>query len=199
MRQSTFLTTAIVFCICLTGVAEAQGDMAGFTYSLSFPTGGTKDYIDNESWIGFGVQGRRFINDNASVGLSIEWHNFFERTSEIIPLDNGAVSGKQWRYINAFPIHAHACYYLGDEWSTRPFFGAHVGTTYLTRRLEIGVYTITEDNWHFSFGPEIGVLHPLAAVDMLFSVKYHRVLEAGGVPRQPYLSINLGFLYTGGY
>src|SRR4051812_39313868 len=44
------------------------------SYSASFPTGQTRDFIDNESWIGFNFDGQRFVNERASLGLSFGYN-----------------------------------------------------------------------------------------------------------------------------
>lgn len=65
----------IIVLSALTIGANAQ-NIAGFVYQVSLPTGETKDFIDNTSWFGFGLEGRQFINENASVGMYVGWNKF---------------------------------------------------------------------------------------------------------------------------
>jgi hypothetical protein len=42
-----------------------------------------------------------------------------------------------------------------------PFIGLNAGTYYIRQRLDIGVWSIENDNWHVGLAPEFGLFIPV--------------------------------------
>jgi hypothetical protein len=42
----------------------------------------------------------------------------------------------------------------------QPYLGMNVGVNYNERRGEIGIYSLEDNSWNFSFAPEAGVIVP---------------------------------------
>ena len=99
-----------------------------------------------------------------TLGLSFGWNIFDEKSYEPIDLDYGAASGTitgtQVRTINSFPILVGFDHYFGKQNDMRTFIGVNTGVYYILQRLNIGVYQIDNDNWHFGLAPEGGVVMP---------------------------------------
>ena len=171
-----------------------------FSYQPSVPLANTKEFADNFGWRGVGFDIKRQLKPNLAVGLSFAWHVFDEQTDEVISAFGVDISGDQFRYVNSFPLLANVSYFFGTEGRIRPYLAANVGTYIMEHRLDIGLYTIHETNWHFGFGPEAGIAIPvrpgLAAV---LSSRYNYALSAGSVDDQSYVSFGVGFAWTHGY
>ena len=149
--------------ILMSSGAFAQG-MFGISYDIGVPVGGTSDFIGAPSFRGFGVEGRGFITDNLSYGGSFSWAVFYE---EFGPEewneegDSRTGYGKQYRYINSFPLMATMHYYFGEWDATRLYAGGGIGAQKIDQRTDVGLYTDTNHQWTFGFAPEIGVLIPI--------------------------------------
>jgi opacity protein-like surface antigen len=173
------LTIAMV--LVLSAPAFAQDWFWGLTWGAAFPGGETRDYITNESFRNFGLEGRKFTSPHLSLGLSFNWSVFNEETDAISQIRGGAVSGTQFRYINAFPLLATAHTYLGDDEGTQLYLGAGVGAYYVEQRTEIGLFAVTEDNWHFGVAPEAGLSFAMGwQARFLVMTRYNFVAETDG-------------------
>ena len=74
----------------------AQKWFGAATYQISFPTGDTKNFTDNTSFRGFGLDFRYTLNKSTTVGMTFGWNVFYERTNETFELgteNSGAITG----------------------------------------------------------------------------------------------------------
>ena len=192
----------ILFSLVLTMNVFGQEVMSGLTYNMGTTVGETRDFVEDYSWRGFGFEVRNFRSDNFSVGGSFSWNLFDQKTSEVIELENGAASGTQIRYLNAFPLFLNAHYYFGDGSSQlRPYLGLNVGTYYMIQRLEIGIFALESDAWHFGMAPELGfMITGMSGSSFFANVRYNYAFEAGdyvgGGKDWAYLGFNVGVAFS---
>ena len=159
-----FAIFALVLLMFGTNYPQKQQWYGAFTYSVSIPTGDTKEFIDEVSWRGVGLDYRYTINHEMTVGLFFGWNVLYERTEEVIDLGTnppGAISGTQLRTINAFPIMVNAHYYFGERKSIRPYVGLSAGGYYMLQSYEIGIFLWENDQWQWGIAPEAGVVIPV--------------------------------------
>lgn len=161
--------------------ACAQNKLTVLSYNVGFPSGDTKDFIDDTSWLGFSFDFRSYKDRKSPimVGFHFAWQVFDKRTSGTTVLENGAITGTQRRYINSLPFLLTGHYYLGDARGTKYFAGLGAGAYYIIDRLEIGVAAFEENNWHFGLMPEVGVQVPLSNIDGILSAQYHYAFKSG--------------------
>ena len=178
--------------------AFAQG-MFGISYDIGLPVGGTTDYIGQASFRGFGIEGRGFIKDNFSYGGSFSWAVFYEEVGpdQFEEEDgNRTVYGKQYRYINSFPLMATMHYYFGEWNTTRLYAGGGIGAHIVNQRTDVGLYVVKDEKWRFGLAPEVGVLIPVNFNSSLkLSAKYQYAVKAGDSDAVSYLSFNIGFAF----
>lgn len=76
----------LLVALGLAGAAPASAQvLGGLSATWSNPSGDlSRDFISNDSWIGVSVEGRRFINPNITVGLSLGYTAFYESTTDPI-------------------------------------------------------------------------------------------------------------------
>lgn len=157
----------------------------GATWGMSIPGGETADFIDGTHFRNFGLEGRKFVSPNTSVGLSLNWSVMNEETTEATEIPGGAVWGTQFRYINAFPLLVTAHKYFGDDESMMFFVGAGVGAYAVERRVEIGLFAVDADTWHFGLAPEVGLLKAIGwRAKGFLNARYHFTSEAEGYEYQ---------------
>jgi|GEM_PF-184738 len=149
------------------GVAEVYGEgdqLFGINYSIGFPSGDFKDFIDETSWRGFNLEYDIFIIDNLSVGFSAGYRLFNqtdERATYTFENENVgvAISAKIWKYTHIVPLQATMRYYYApsfDSW-VHLFGGLALGTAYVNQETWVGLVTIQDDDWRFTFSPEAGI------------------------------------------
>ncbi len=181
--------------------AFAQKGYGGISWNISVPTEELKDFIDETSFRGFGIEFRSFLTKHISVGGVTGWNIMDQRVDGTIELDNGAITGTQIRYLNAFPIMLTSHLHLGSPRAAiRPFIGVGVGTYYVVERFEIGVNLFEANNWHLGFAPEVGFLFPTDYVSIMTSIKYNQAFESGkSITKESksfsYWGINIGILF----
>jgi len=188
------IVLGVALLLGVTAEARAQDWYWGGGYSIGVPLSDTKDFTSSTSFRGVVLEGRKMVNEHVTAGLSFGWNVFDRQLDTTTVFESGAaIGGNQWRYTNAFPLYANVHYYLGEANSLRPFIGANVGTIYTERRVDINLYSLSEDAWQFAFAPEVGVVFPLGWVVRGFaSARWNYSLEGSGVPSQQYVSFNIG-------
>ncbi len=129
------------------------------TYNMSVPVGNTADFISKTSFRGLTFSVGRFITDELAVDVRFTWTTFYEEVDpQTYTTDNGngAVTGKQFRYINAYPLTTGLKYVLNTSSEFSPYFGAGLGAYSINERTDMGIYYDEINIWHFGFYPEIG-------------------------------------------
>lgn len=166
----------------VTGAAPATAQvLGGLTYSWANPAGDlNRKFIGNDSWLGFSVEGRRFINPNTTVGLSLGYTAFYESTTEAIFFPGGTVSGDQYRSLNVFPLLVTGHLYSRAGGRIQTYFGLGVGVYYMKQLMDVGPATVTTTNWILGFAPELGfILNKGAQIEIAIFGKYNYPANAG--------------------
>lgn len=164
-------------------------------YSMGLATGSLNDFISKYSWRGFGMEYKTDVLDNVSMGFGAEWNVFYEAMDyATYERENIAVSGKQYRYANMFPMTARFHYYKDNAAGMRFFAGAGIGTTYMIRDLDMNIYRWNEENWQFLIAPEVGIAYDVSPSNTLhLSLKYNLNFKTNSLDGQSFLAINVGF------
>jgi len=185
--------------VLVTGVmisaVQAQSSFS-LQYSMGFG-GNMNSYISSTSMKGATLEYKKFLQDNITIGFDGGWNNFYERraydtyTSGVLSL-----SGIQYRYANAIPLFITTDFHLRQGQKLNPFVGLGVGTIYVDRDLDMGIYTINENAWHFALKPEAGVLvNANPDMDLIFAFRYNYGFATSKVEAQTYLQFNIGFVW----
>jgi|GEM_PF-3836123 hypothetical protein len=156
-------TAKIILAIAVLGFLGNSVQAQTYTdlyYTVGIPMGETADKIDGDaSWRSFGFEWGQHLEEDRSIGFELGWHVYSGRESNArIPIgDNGTgiLQGTKLTYYNIFPMQANYRYFLGDG-DVRPFVGLAVGTTFISERIDMGIYSVTSDRFRFSGTPEIG-------------------------------------------
>ncbi|MGB5674488.1 MAG: outer membrane beta-barrel protein [Gemmatimonadota bacterium] len=210
MKAVKGIIASLALILVFSGEAKAQDWWWGITYQMSaassLPTNSDSDvnFIEDYSFRGFGIDARYVASRDAkySIGFNVGWNvlnekNDFGSERNTISLENADVTGTQLRYLNSVPLMANASYYFGSRGGIRPYVGLNAGTYYIERRVDIGVVGIVEDNWHFGWAPEVGLVVPLGRPEfaLLTTIRYNWAFSAGGTGDQKYWGFNIGIAY----
>src|ERR1700741_2562497 len=136
--------------------AWAQGGNFVISYPISFPFGDLKDYIGATSFRGISLEFNKRQKPNLDIGLEASWHVFYERVAEKpYQIESATITSTQFRYTNAVPLLAQAKWLkTSGSGKAMPYAGLGIGTTYIERATDFGLYRLTNDAWQFCLRPE---------------------------------------------
>ncbi len=199
IRRSLF-AGALAIALPVAAQAQSSHPLIGMTYSWSMPMDQTKEFTDNDSWIGFAFESKWATTDHTSFGIYLGWNEFYHRTTETLELKNGTIFGTQYRDYNVFPLLVTGTVYAGDpDASKRLYLSVGAGAYYTHQTFDIGLSTVTSDIWQFGVSPEVGVqFNSFRGSTVQVSARYHYALESEDyVQKDPqtmqYLSVGIGF------
>ena len=174
-------------------------------YSSSFNIGKAADYISAPGYAGFGFGFKKFVRQNTTLGIYFGWDvQGKELNDELLELENGAIFGRQARYLNYFSVLGSGSYYFTNMHESHivPYVQLNVGTYYIYQRLELGFVQINNDNWHFGGGPEAGLMAVIGRnVGITINARYNYAFSSGktlsGESGNDYsfININVGLNY----
>jgi hypothetical protein len=191
------IITLLLATISLTSVHAQRGFNFTVAYPVSFPVGNMSDYISQTSFRGITMEFNHFQTPNLNLGIETGWNVFYERVdNEVFTDKTASISGVQFRYTNAVPIIAGAKYYRTTDSNVKPFIGAGLGTLYIDKYTDFGLYRIIDDAWQFCIRPEIGIAYGMGNGSALtLNGKYYAGFEADDLEAQNYFSISLGIIF----
>ncbi len=191
----------LILSTLLAGMAcslQAQDNLYVLEYSVAIPTGDLRAYIDDPSFRGFNFGFRNMVDVDRAVGFDLGWQTFFERMDRATYTDGtSSLTGVQYRYTNAFNASLQVDHVFGDGHAVRPFVGLGLGTMYVRRSLDMGLYRIERDPWQFLLQPEAGVSFYLAnGGALLLSANYYWGFKTKQLDGQRYVSIGLAYAFN---
>lgn len=201
MKRFMMMLTVGLAVLCCGGSADAQGRWFGSaTWQMGFPTGDTKNFVNDTSFRGFGLDFRKVVRPGTTAGVLLGWNVFHERVDGTYVMKNGAVTGLQDRYLNVFPIMVGMHKYFGVPGGPRPYVGASAGAMVVIRTFALGVIALENDDWDWGAVPEVGIVWPTqAGAALVINGRYNWSFTHQNLLGQnedlTYWGINIGFVW----
>jgi opacity protein-like surface antigen len=187
---------AVLFVGFITSQVSAQESKFSLQYSVGFPTGDVKDFVDAVSWRGISIEYRYIMKPNIGIGLETGYNMFFKEMPYASYTEGTkTVTGKQFRYQHMVPILAAANYYFKPDETFNPFVGLGVGTLFSSRDVDMGMFTMENDGWQFVLRPEVGTLINTMNIDFILALKYVTAFKTDVINAQNYLTLNVGIVF----
>ena len=142
MKRILLILTIVIASQAVMG----QGNFV-ISYPISLPMGDLKDYIGATSFRGISMEFNKRQKSNLDIGIEASWHVFYERSDKKnYTNETATITGIQYRYTNAVPLLAQVKYLktTGGGKAT-PYAGLGIGTTYVERATDLGLYRITNN------------------------------------------------------
>lgn len=197
MKKIKLLIFASILLSCFS--VKAQEQLTSLQYSVGFGVGDFRDFINQESWRGATFEYRSIMEEKYSIGFDMGINTFYDNIGYATTTrDNATITGSQFRYMTAVPAMMTMDYYIGGYGhnDVTPYLGVGLGTLYSYSRLDMGIYSFTDDAWHFLVRPELGVLISTSSqADFIFAAKYNNAFKTQQDPSRSYLSLNVGFVW----
>jgi len=177
--------------------AKAQDNVYSFQYSMGFSMGDFNDFISAPSFRGMTFDYRKMVNENVGVGIELGWNVFYEdKDYATYTRETASITGKQYRYCSTVPMLASADYYFAPAEKLSPFAGIGIGTQFTSNEVDMGVWAITEDTWHFLLKPELGVIFKAGPeVGVIVVAKYYNAFKTKELATRSYLTANVGIAW----
>jgi outer membrane receptor protein involved in Fe transport len=166
-------------------------------WNMSLGTFDTFTFASNYSFRGVSLEARYELKPNLALGVSGAWHVLEEREEDVTATQGPrTVTGTQIRTLNFVPILARATYtlpdFLGD--GTELWGALGLGTYYIEKQLEVGLFGNRDTSWHFGIAPEIGAAAEIGVDYSIFvSTAWNFAFESGPTSTQSYVNFNIGF------
>ena len=162
-HMKTIRTLALVALVvaCTHTTARAQDWFGIATWNVSVPDGDTKNFVDETSFLGFGLEFRKEFRPKTTVGILGSWEVFHERRDGSIDIGSGTITGTNDRYINSFPIMLGLHRYFGEAGGRQPYIGINAGGFVLIQTIRVGLSEIEDDTWEWGAAPEAGFIFPI--------------------------------------
>jgi hypothetical protein len=177
----------IIFLLIFCSPIYSQQIM-GLSYNISLPQGDTREFIDNTSYAGFGIEGRQFINEQISIGLSFSWSKFRQELKQI----SGNTVILEENLLDSFPLIFNASYYMFDEPAGfRPYAGFNAGVYFINARRISTQRSFQDKSLYFGVAPEIGFFAEMFYdINMLIFMRYNYTIKFSGAGNYPYISLH---------
>lgn len=200
-----------IILLCLIGsIGISKAQNLSLNYQMSVPTGSVKNFIDDASFRGFGINYHYFVDkgQHLSLGLEVSWDTYYDAYKNIsgnfkFQNDNNiyTITGNQYRYVNFVPMLAQARYSFFNEMALfRPYVGMGVGTSWCEKRTEIGELRSEISRWQFAMSPEIGVvINATSSIGINVGARYMYATQAanGRIPEIQQFTFSIGLVVFG--
>lgn len=200
MKTIRTLALALLVVVCARTTAHAQDWFGIATWNSSFPYRDTKDFVDETSFRGFGLEFRKEFKPNTTFGILGSWEIFHERRNDSVDIGTGTITGSQDRYINSFPIMLGLHRYFGVSGGTQPYLGINAGGFVLIQTVRIGLAELENDTWEWGVAPEAGLIMPIdRGSAFIVNGRYNQAFTgedlAGNENLLSYWSLHVGFCW----
>lgn len=170
-------------------------------YNISAPFGASADQVGKASFRGAGIDFANLVKPSLSLGLHISMATFYEKVENgKIEFNQGVITGKQYRYLNAIPMYASTRYIMNKgNWIS--FLGLGIGTMWTESRTDMGLYSGFDKTWRFAMSPEAGIIigAPEYDLGLNLGIRYHYGFKTSDSEAEQYLSLVIGVTLLGGY
>lgn len=148
-------------------------------YNLGWGVGSMKDFISENSYRGFNLDGRKFVNDNFTFGGYMGWTGFYEKFDRSTVIHEwGSVTAVRSNTYYNFTLGVNSHYYPSLNSILKPYVGLNMGPVYQTIQTSMARYYIEDRKWQFMLAPEVGLYVPFGAdsdVGLNTGIRYNLV------------------------
>ena len=177
--------------------------LVAILWDFSLPLGNTSDFTSQFSLQGFSIEVKYLGFGNLGLGGMVAWHTMAEKKQRIYEIDNATLYGTQVREFSSNPLLARVHYTFRstkkeDDPSKEtkpqvtPYVAAGFGGSRVVRRVDTGVFGISQESWHWTIGPEAGIEYPVGPVVVIGAARLNYLFGSGDGPEQLYANFSLG-------
>lgn len=192
-----YLTVILLTLLPLAG--WAQRNYGTISYNIALPMGNTKDFVENTSFRGVGVDYSLFLTPSISVGGAVSWNVFNSDQGQVTETYGDVTyTGNRFNYYNAVPIYLLPRYFFipPGESSFSLYGGVGIGAMYAIQTFDLGGIRSETTDWHFALAPELGGIFKLPfTAGLNVNVRYNNGFNSSDLPATNYLGVNVGLVF----
>jgi hypothetical protein len=158
----------------------------------TFTLGETSKFAGSFGIAGFGVDARYMAFRPWRFGASISWQTISQRREDSVESAQAAYSGTMIKELSYNPILAKVGYTLSETDTLRSFAAVGVGGARSLRRIDTGIVSLTDEQWHFSLAGELGLEIPLGPIHVVGTGRLSYLAPSGGIGDQVLINLCLG-------
>ena len=200
MRSFILAAAATLAAGAATPAQESVQNFSSLTsYSVSFPTGDTRDLLTSPSWLGLSWEGSWAVRANLAAGMAFSGHDFNHDSFGTIDYDWGSSTGQHTRELMVTTAMATGRWYPMPERTLRLHVGLGLGLVYSEESYRLGISQVDRSAAHFALAPEAGWQFPLVStVHGVVSVRYTIPTVSGdyvgGARSYPFATVSFGIV-----
>lgn len=168
-------------------------------YLVSVPTGDTRRFASEPSWLGISMEAQWRFQRHAAAGIAIGVSDFSHRSNGTTNFSSGSATGEQLRDLVAVTVAGTTRWYFGPRPGRGTYLGVATGFLIAQQTYQLGVMPqFVRSALHLAVTPEMGVAIPVFdGVDAVVSARYTLPSRAGdylggGARRFQFLTIGVG-------
>jgi hypothetical protein len=177
-------------------IQAQEGSVIAVNYLPALPLGNTANFTGNFTGRGVGMEFYLMKTRNSGFGIELSTTGFADqKQNETIQSGTVAVTGTQFNALSTTSVMPSYIFVIGDHSKFKPFVSLAGGLTFLTQRVDMGVFVLKETGTHVSVRPEIGAMYKVSDyVGIKLSTKYTSTFGGDVIASQSFLGFNLGFV-----
>jgi Outer membrane protein beta-barrel domain len=201
MRALSSIRLPLLLLLALPASALAQSHLR-LSYEMAVPLAGTTDFIDRFSSRGAHLDASLEISPAIHLEASVGWNLFNAAKTGVLHLSDGRdVSGKQFRYLNAFPAMGGLAFHIPLRGGSSIWVGFNGGGAYIERLVDVGMGEYSHAQWQWGVMPHLGISFGLdrsAGTALFITGRWEYYWQNGTAPKQSWVGIGVGFLFGHG-
>jgi hypothetical protein len=139
--------------------SKAQELKFGFDYKMASLSGQQANYISATSYSGASISFISQRTENAALVFELGFNNFYEKKNrDTYTFGTVSLTGVQYRYLTSVPVLVSVNYGFLPDGPINPYLSFGGGFVYNEYRVEMGLYSLSDEAWKFAIKPEAGVL-----------------------------------------
>lgn len=166
--------------------------LVGLLLESSLAVGSTKDFVQEYSFQGFGIDVRYLGFGDLWVGGAVAWHTLAQQTEKSVEWQNATITGNVVTELSTTPLTLKAAYAYTRSKHVVPYVALGGGASRVVRRLDIGIQRFAWESWHWTLVPELGVDIPVGPIDVLLATKFNYLWASAEAPEQLYMNFSFG-------
>lgn len=173
--------------------ADAQPHfLVGLLVESSLALGSTREFVEEFSFQGFGIDVRYLGFGDLQVGGAVAWHTLAHQAEQSLEWQDATFTGTVVTEVSTTPLTLKAAYAYTRSQHVVPYVALGGGASRVVRRLDIGVQRFARESWHWTLVPELGVSIPVGPIDVLLATKFNYLWASADAPEQLYMNFSAG-------
>lgn len=166
--------------------------MLNIMLDLTIPLAAASDFIGDISVQGFSIDVRYFAFGNIGIGASVAFDSLSTKETGSVKWGNSTINGIHRRDLSYTPILLKGYYAWREKEKFIPYVALGAGAARTARRINAGYFALSDDTWHFTMSPEVGLHIPVGPTVLIANGRLGYLVGGGGQDAQMFGNVSVG-------